>query len=105
MEIAKTVGYNKRVMEIILYSVNYHDCPVELREKVTFANEQQQELLRSLIDQQGITEAAILETCNRTEIYLYAKKGSDWKKPVNELIGRFGPEIGQIWGKYCKQHR
>jgi glutamyl-tRNA reductase len=105
MEITGRVDYNKQLMEIILYSVNYHDCPVELREKVSFAESRQQELLRNLLEQQGITEAAILETCNRTEIYLYAKKDADWKKPVNELINRFGPDIGQIWGKYCKEKR
>ena len=105
MEVARQVGYNKRVMEIVLYSVDYHDCPVELREKVSFSESRQHDLLRTLMDIKGMAEAAILQTCNRTEIYLYAKKGTDWKKPVNEMIGRFGPDVGQIWNQYCKQKR
>jgi glutamyl-tRNA reductase len=92
-------------MELVLQSVNYHDCPVELRERVSFNSEQQQELMRCLLELDGINEAAILQTCNRTEIYLYAKKNVEWKKPVKEVIGRFGGEIGQTWGQYCKQKR
>ena len=92
-------------MELILQSVNYHDCPIGQREKVSLANGQQQEMLRALLDKDGIVEAAILQTCNRTEIYLYAKKDTDWLKPVSELMGQLGDEAGQTWQKYCKQKR
>jgi len=46
-----------------------------------------------------------LQTCNRTEIYLYAKKDIDWLKPVSELMGQLGNEAGQYWQKYCIQKR
>jgi aminoglycoside phosphotransferase len=35
-------------MELVLQSVNYHDCPIGRREKVSLANGQQQEMLRAL---------------------------------------------------------
>jgi glutamyl-tRNA reductase len=92
-------------MELVLQSVNYHDCPIGQREKVSLANGQLQEMLRALLDKDGIVEAAILQTCNRTEIYLYAKKDIDWKPPVSELMGQLGSEAGQIWQKYCIQKR
>ncbi|MGD0552052.1 MAG: glutamyl-tRNA reductase [Sedimentisphaerales bacterium] len=92
-------------MELVLQSVNYHDCPIGRREKVSLANGQAQEMLRALLDKDGIVEAAILQTCNRTEIYLYAKKGIDWLKPVSELMGQLGDEAGQTWQKYCIQKR
>jgi glutamyl-tRNA reductase len=90
-------------MELVLQSVDYHDCPVELREKVSFNSEQQQELMRCLLELEGINEAAILQTCNRTEVYLYAQKDVEWKQPVNEAISGFGSEIRQTWERYCKQ--
>ena len=34
-------------MELVLQSVNYHDCPIGRREKVSLANGQQQEMLRA----------------------------------------------------------
>jgi glutamyl-tRNA reductase len=92
-------------MELVLHSVNYHDCPVEQREKVSFGEQQQHDILGALIDQKGIAEAAILQTCNRTEIYLYAKKSTDWKQTTGKLIGQFNPEAQQIWEKYCKQKK
>ena len=92
-------------MELVLQSVNYHDCPIDRREKVSLANGQAQEMLRALLDKDGIVEAAILQTCNRTEIYLYAKKDTDWRQPVSELMGQLGDEAGQTWQKYCIQKR
>ncbi len=92
-------------MELILYSVNYHDCPVEQREKVTLAPGRRQGMLRALLGRQGVGEAAILQTCNRTEIYLYARKDIDWNQSISELMEQLGPEAGQTWHKYCKQTR
>lgn len=92
-------------MELVLQSVNYHDCPIGRREKVSLANGQVQEMLRALLGEDGIVEAAILQTCNRTEIYLYAKKDIDWCQPVSELMGQLGDEAGQTWQKYCTQKR
>jgi len=92
-------------MELVLHSVNYHDCPVEEREKVSFAEEQQHDMLGALLGQRGIGEAAILQTCNRTEIYLYAKKGIDWRQPVSKLIGGISPDGERTWRKHCKQKK
>ncbi|MCJ7729950.1 MAG: glutamyl-tRNA reductase [Sedimentisphaerales bacterium] len=92
-------------MELVLHSVTYHDCPVEQREKVSLEEGQQHDMLGALMGQQGIGEAAILQTCNRTEVYLYAQKSIDWRQPVSKLMGRISPDAGQTWGKYCKQKR
>jgi glutamyl-tRNA reductase len=92
-------------MELILQSVSYHDCPIGQREKVSLVNGQAQEIMRSLLDKEGVMEVAVLQTCNRTEIYLYAKKDLDWKPPVTEIMGQLGKDVGQIWQKYCTQKR
>jgi glutamyl-tRNA reductase len=105
MAVEMGVGYNERFMELFLYSVNYHDCPVEQREKVSLSEEQQREMLRMLMGLRGISEAAILQTCNRTEIYLYAKKNGEWRRTVGRLMGQLGGETGQTWRKHCKQKR
>jgi glutamyl-tRNA reductase len=62
-------------------------------------------MLRALMDKPGIGEAAILQTCNRSEVYLYAKKNIDWCKPISEVIEQINPAAVQIWRKYCKQVR
>ena len=92
-------------MELVLHSVTYHDCPVQQREKVTLSPDHRERMLHALLGHQGIGEAAIVQTCNRTEVYLYAKKDTDWGQPVSELIGQIGPEAAQVWSKYRKQSR
>ncbi|MGA2172878.1 MAG: glutamyl-tRNA reductase [Sedimentisphaerales bacterium] len=92
-------------MELVLHSVTYHDCPVQQREKVTLSPNQRERMLHALLGHQGIGEAAVLQTCNRTEIYLYAQKNTDWDRPISELIEQSGPEAAQVWSKYRKQSR
>jgi len=98
-------GYNEAVMELVLQSINYHDCPVQEREKVSLSPHQREHILRGLLGRQGVGEAAIVQTCNRTEVYLYAKKDADWGQPVCELIGQLGPEAAQIWREHRRQSR
>lgn len=97
MAVGVGVRYNESLMEIYLHSVTFHDCPVQHREKVSFTEEQRRNMLRALMDRPGVGEAAILQTCNRSEIYLYAKKNIDWSKVISEVIEQNNPEAVQIW--------
>ncbi len=56
-------------MTILAIGINHDTAPVEIREKVAFAPDIQPEALQDLISTQVVSEAAILSTCNRTEIY------------------------------------
>jgi len=92
-------------MELVLQSVNYHKCPIEKREKVSFTDEQQHDILGALMNKQGISEAAILQTCNRTEVYLYAKKNIDWKKTVSRIMSQFGNSAAKRWQECSEEKR
>ena len=56
-------------MVFIACGLNHKTAPLNVREKVALQNGMQENLLGQLIDLPGIHEAAILSTCNRTEIY------------------------------------
>jgi glutamyl-tRNA reductase len=56
-------------MTLIAYGINHATAPIEVREKVSFGNDIVSEALHELKHQNGVHEAAILSTCNRTEIY------------------------------------
>lgn len=96
MAVGVSVSYNVSLMEISLHSVTFHDCPVQHREKVSFTEDQRRNMLRALLDSPGIGEAAILQTCNRSEIYLYAKKNINWAKSISEVIKQVNPGAVQI---------
>lgn len=60
-------------MNLFALGVNHKTAPVTVREKVAFAPEKLPDALRELTHQTGFEEAAILSTCNRTELYLCGK--------------------------------
>jgi len=54
---------------VFAYGVNHQRAPVSLRERVSFAPERLPEALKGLAGCDGVCEAAILSTCNRTDLY------------------------------------
>ena len=56
-------------MAIITLGLNHNTAPVSVRERLVFPIERVMDALRKLSRLPGIEEAAILSTCNRTELY------------------------------------
>lgn len=56
-------------MTTLLLGVNHNTASVSVREKVAFAPESMGEALRDLLSRCEISEAVIVSTCNRTELY------------------------------------
>ena len=70
-------------MPIFALGISHHTAPVAIRERLSFTLEQTPASLRALMALPGVSEAVILSTCNRTEIYADLKDGSgevvaDW---------------------------
>jgi len=55
-------------MALLAVGLNHKTAPVQIRERVAFAPDQLPDTLRNLAAQASIREAAILSTCNRTEM-------------------------------------
>jgi len=87
-------------MKLTLNNITYHNCPVEVREKVVFTVEQRCYILKQMHAEQAISEAVILETCNRLEFYLYAKKDFNCSRFLTQLIGQVKPDAADVWKKY-----
>jgi glutamyl-tRNA reductase len=56
-------------MPLVAIGINHRTASVEIRERVAFAQDTMPEALRDLRNNAPIAEAAILSTCNRTELY------------------------------------
>lgn len=63
---------SKKQMSFLACGVNYKTATLALREKLAITPEKLPDSLNDLMQQTGIAEAAILSTCNRTEIYCAA---------------------------------
>jgi glutamyl-tRNA reductase len=56
-------------MEIVLVGLNHRTAPVEVRERVSFTNEQARRAADELRSRGLLQETLVLSTCNRSEIY------------------------------------
>ena len=56
-------------MRLFAFGINHHTAPLTVREQVVFQTERLTQALHDLVHQRPVKEAAILSTCNRTEVY------------------------------------
>jgi glutamyl-tRNA reductase len=54
---------------LIVYGLNYHSCPVAIRERFTIPESCLEHALHALKQLPHVLEAVVLSTCNRTEVY------------------------------------
>lgn len=67
-------------MGIVAIGLSHHSCPVEMRERFAFKEESLPVALQELRETAGLSEAVILSTCNRVEIY-----GATDENPANAI--------------------
>ncbi len=72
-------------MPIYTLGLNHATAPVKVREQVAFQPDTLGAALRDLIAQPSVKEAAILSTCNRTEVYFSAAEAA----PVERWLETF----------------
>ena len=64
-------------MSILAYGLNYRTASLDLRERIAFPEEKLAQALKSVTnDISGVSEVAIISTCNRTEFYCAADPSS-----------------------------
>jgi glutamyl-tRNA reductase len=64
-------------MTLYALGLNHHTAPLPVRERVAFHVERLRDALSELTTTRRANEAAILSTCNRTELYLSAERPGD----------------------------
>ena len=87
-------------MSLCVFGINHKTAPVEIRERVAFAPETVSEALNRLLVDLSLREAAILSTCNRTEVYLY---GEVSKAALAQWVGMFHGVDGDQLSACCYQ--
>jgi len=56
-------------MQLFAFGVNHQTAPLAVRERIAFNTDVLPVALRDLVDHEPVREAAIISTCNRTEVY------------------------------------
>ncbi len=89
-------------MKLLALGINHNTAPVDIREQVSLTPEACNDALRELTALEGVEGAAILSTCNRTELYCELRD-DDSQRTVDWLHRYHGLEAGQL-EPYLYQH-
>ena len=97
-------------MQLIVLGLNHKTAPVEIREKFNFSRSRIKHILRLLKESDDFSEAVLVSTCNRTELYLVAQEPKDGmaslQLAVEHIAGSaFKKEYFYILtGEHCVRH-
>jgi len=80
-------------MQLFAFGINHNTAPLAVREQVVFHAEKLIAALRELVDHRPVQEAAIISTCNRTEVYCST---SDPRAAVDWMAGYHSLKPQQI---------
>jgi glutamyl-tRNA reductase len=77
-------------MPLHVVGLNHQSASLEVREKLAFPPERQGDALADLATQPGVSEAVLVSTCNRTEVYCRAETAAaarEWLEAQARLSG------------------
>ena len=79
-------------MQLFALGINHHTAPLDVREQVAFQPDSLPQALAELVRERQLREAAILSTCNRTELYCStgaAGSAAQDDAPVADWLARY----------------
>lgn len=97
-------------MQLTVLGLNHKTAPVEVRERFNFDAEKIAHILEHLRSNDGIAEAMLLSTCNRTELYLVMDEPKEAIPFVKAMLKRLAGEAYKteyfynLSGIHCVRH-
>lgn len=74
-------------MSVLVVGISHKTAPVPVLERVALDADGVQKLLREISDSEHVTEATVLSTCNRTEVYADVERFHGSVETISRLIG------------------
>jgi len=74
---------------LLALGINHKTAPVDIREKVAFAPEKIEQALHECVNKAEVGEAAIVSTCNRTELYFSLLDNEISENDITSLLEWF----------------
>ncbi len=87
---------------LVVIGLNYRSASVEVRERFWVSEERCYDALAKLSRANGIQEAVVLATCNRTEFILWASDALAATESVRELLVRDFALDTALWGSFYR---
>ena len=83
-------------VRILTLGLNHRTAPVEIRERLAFSENDQPSALTRLVRDYELSEAAILSTCNRSELYIAADGDSGLNEAQRFLAENQGIDVAAL---------
>ncbi len=74
-------------MSVLVVGISHKTAPVSVLERVALDGEHATKLLREVSDLEHVTEATVLSTCNRTEIYTDVDRFHGSVESISRILG------------------
>lgn len=74
-------------MSVVVIGLNHRTMPLELFERLTIDASHQPKALHEVASREHVSEAVVLSTCNRTEVYAVAEKFHGAYQDIRSFIG------------------
>ena len=74
-------------MSVVVIGLNHRTAPLDLLERMAIADGQLPKALHDLISRENLSEAVVLSTCNRTEVYAVAEKFHGAFADIRNFLG------------------
>lgn len=95
-------------MQLFAFGINHHTAPLDVREQVAFPENSMEHALHDLVGHNPIKEAAIVSTCNRTEVYCSTEspeKAMNWLAHFHHLQkNELEPYLYQLPSEQAVKH-
>ena len=89
---------------LFVIGLNHESAAVDIRERVSFAPEEMVSTLQSLVNETSASEAAILSTCNRMELYIGQDNQMSVGKIAQNAFTHNSPERLSVHGGVNQDH-
>lgn len=91
-------------MHTLVVGVNYRSAPVEIREKLSFIENELPQAMQALNKQKSVLENVIVSTCNRTEIYAVVDQLHTGKYYVKQFLADYFNIPQESFSQYLFVH-
>ena len=74
-------------MSVVVIGLNHRTTPLDLLERMTIADAGLPKALHDLVSRSDVSEAVVLSTCNRTEVYAVAERFHGAYQDIRDFLG------------------
>jgi len=77
-------------VSVVVIGLNHRSSPLDLLERMTIGDAQLPKALHDLLSREDVSEAVVLSTCNRTEVYAVAERFHGAYQDIRDFFAEVG---------------